>query len=187
MLIIAFSSIFMGSFGAFKARTLKRFLAFSSIVHLGFLVVILSYFFWVKDRMVQGDYLNLFLNLRRLVFGSIESVTEGELLYFSILPNGLLVSLFIGFSVYIFFYFLTTFGLLFLVSQLKKGLRQYGLFFVYISDLKYFSYLKNFLALLLFIIIMFSFGGVPPFGGFFSKFMVFFIVINVGGLVSYWN
>ena len=128
----AFFSMIWGCLGALGEQLIKRFVAYSSINQMGFL-------------------------LMGLAAGTFEGV-RASLIYLA-----LYVLMNLGF----FILFLTTKDL-----ETKKSL-------TYLKDFNLFSQ-NNYLYSIGFVIILFSMAGIPPLGGFFGKYYLFFHSFQVG-------
>lgn len=118
-------SLLIGTFGAFYQTRIKRFIAYSGLTHVGFMLIGLS--------------------------------TNTVLGYFS-------------FLFYLIIYIITNicfFTLLIFCQSFQK--RQQTI--IFINQLKY-QIQSSFFFLCSFLICIFSFAGIPPFGGFFAKFFV---------------
>jgi len=117
------------SFATLYQKKIKRFLAYSSISNVGYMLL---------------------------------SISTGTL-------NGLH-----SFFLYILVYTFTMFALFSLILSLKKKNKQN---LIYLTDL---LFLKNIppLSKILFVTLLFSMAGIPPFLGFFSKFYVFFSAVE---------
>ena len=128
----AFFSMIWGCFAALGEQVIKRFLAYSSMNQMGFL-------------------------LMGLATGTFEGVRASLIyLFLYVLMN-------LGF----FLLFLTTKD-----SKTKKSL-------TYLTDFNIFAQ-NNYLYSIGFVIILFSMAGIPPLGGFFGKFYLFFHSFEVG-------
>jgi len=123
-------SIILGTFNAFNQFKIKRFLAYTGITHLGYML---------------------------LSFGTATFL-------------GIFASFF-----YLMFYILTNlaFFTIILLTQRISGIK--------LLFMNHFKLLlnDNILVFLLFLIPIFSFAGIPPFAGFFSKFFMFLALIEI--------
>ena len=127
--LIGLLSIIIGTLKAFQQFKIKRFLAYTSITHLGYIILSLS----------TGSYLGFFASF-----------------------------------FYLFIYMIT--NILFFFSLLI--IRQYSDFsLLFLNQFKMF-FNKKVLNLLFFLIPLFSYAGLPPFLGFFTKFSVLIALID---------
>lgn len=133
LIIFCFLSILIGTFGALIQNTIKKLLAFSSIVNLGYIVLIFT------------------------------TLTNFSISY----------SL-----VYCFIYFLNLFSFFLILILSKKILGFKELNITYISQLSNLYKINPILGCL-FAIIIFSIAGLPPFGGFYTKYFILLDLINV--------
>lgn len=131
-LTITILSLLTGAIGALKQNNLKRMLAYSSIGHVGFMMLAISTF-----------------------------IFEGSLL------------------IYLVVYFAMTFGVFLLI--LNSSIDNKAV--TSIDDLKGIARTHPVVAAS-YAIFMFSLAGIPPFAGFFAKFLVFESAINSGFYVS---
>jgi len=127
--LIGFFSIIVGFINAMFQFKIKRFLAYSSIFTIGFLIIILS----------QGNIDSFFV------------------VFF-----------------YLLCYSITLMSFFFLLLHIR--LRFFKEFF-YLYELSY-VLKSNVIISIFFVILFFSFAGVPPLIGFFSKFYLFLFLIN---------
>lgn len=129
MFICAFASILIGSLGAFMQTNMKRFLAYSSIAHVGYMFLTMCLF-----------------NLPAVLYS------------------------------YLAHYLLVTILLFAIVANTKKGLDDSRL----LTKLHHLASLQkaNKTLTLLFIIVLFSSAGLPPFWGFFPKLAIFMETID---------
>ena len=126
-LFSSFFSIAVGSFGALGQRKIKRFLAFSSIGHIGFILLCFA-------------------------CGSLEGLQSA--FFYVILYS------FMAFS---FWSFLLVFN--------------FGKPFKYLDDLEFLIF-ENPVLVGILVFLLFSIAGIPPLGGFYAKFFVFFCVVE---------
>jgi NADH-quinone oxidoreductase subunit N len=134
-LVVGLLSIVVGTFNAFLQQRLKRFLAFSGIIHLGYILL----------GFGTGTYFGLF----------------GSFFY-------LLVYLFTN--------------LLFWGYLLTSKTFQPSTNLLYLSGLKNILR-KNYFIFFLGAVPLLSYGGFPPFAGFFSKFFVLFALSQTTNVV----
>lgn len=140
VLVSIFLSNLIGSFGALVQKNIKRFLAFSSINHVGFLL------------------LGIFLH-------SVESLQS---MWF-----------------YLFYYLIMVIGtFLFFMHTVNKQIpvkfsmtEMYVKQFTFLSDLQGLATISSVQAFVFFSI-LFSFAGIPPLAGFFSKFFLLWSVVG---------
>jgi NADH-quinone oxidoreductase subunit N len=127
--LIGLLSIIIGTLKAFQQFKIKRFLAYTSITHLGYIILSLS----------TGSYLGFFAAF-----------------------------------FYLFIYIIT--NLLFFFSVLI--IRQYSEYSLLFLNQFKMMFNKQVLTLLFFLIPLFSYAGLPPFLGFFTKFSVLIALID---------
>jgi NADH-quinone oxidoreductase subunit N len=133
LILFCFLSIVIGSLGALMQHNIKKLLAFSSIVNLGYILLIFT------------------------------TITNYSIVY--------------GIC-YCIVYFLNLFSFFFLIIILKKivGVKELNL--TYISQLSNIFKINPIFAFLISIII-FSIAGLPPFGGFYTKYFILLDLVNV--------
>ena len=145
LLFVALISVFVGTFGALCQQKTKRFIAYSSIGHSGFLLL--------------GQSVGTAESLFGVVFYSIFYLASSLLLWFVLLAFSKRVNK---------------------VVSYPKGFdffsRSFPFYFSELIDL----FIWNKPLSVLFLVSLFSTAGIPPFGGFISKFLIIFSLISNG-------
>jgi NADH-quinone oxidoreductase subunit N len=145
LLFVALSSLLVGTFGALSQQKTKRFVAYRSIGHSGFLLL--------------GQSVGTTESLFGVVLYSIFYLASTLLLWFVL----------IGFSKRVN-----------KVGSYPKGFDffscRFPFYFSELVDL----FISNKPVSVLFLVSLFSTAGIPPFGGFISKFLIIFSLISNG-------
>ena len=130
LLFIAFFSIIVGSIGSLWQLNLKRWIAYSSIAHTGFIIL----------TVVEGNFIGIYSS------------------YF-----------------YLFVYVITSLNFLSIVVILRSRSN-----YKFIEKINEFKNIGNYFSLLSFVLLVniFTFSGLPPFSGFFSKLFILNSFIN---------
>jgi NADH-quinone oxidoreductase subunit N len=132
LILFCIISILIGTFGAIMQNNIKKLLAFSSIVNLGYIILILT------------------------------TITNYSIIYA---------------LTYCIIYFINLFSFFFIILITKKILGFQELNLIYISQLSNIFKINPLFAFIISIII-FSIAGLPPFGGFYTKYFILLDLIN---------
>jgi NADH:ubiquinone oxidoreductase subunit 2 (subunit N) len=172
-------SLFIGALNALFENNLKKFIAYSSINQIGFLLIA---FLGFNSNIycIESFIYFLFVYLINLTIFILYFIYFSQLFFIPVFLYNFLYRFFENkFRNYFLLYFL---------YSLKNNFI-FSLQFTYLADLKKFMYIKkNLLSnkdvfnISLFIIIIFSLAGIPPFIGFYGKFYILVYTLQM----KYW-
>lgn len=156
---------------------------------LGFFIRLLNYVF--SELYLSWSYIIWFSAIFSMIWGCIGALNEGRIkrfiAYSSINQMGFL---FIGIAcgtfeslrstlIYLFLYIIMNAGFFIIFLTTKEQVLFRAL--TYITDLNDYAQ-KNYFYTTTFVIILFSMAGIPPLGGFFGKYYLFFHAFELGQL-----